>query len=292
MYTRNHGLEPEPGPPYRPAVTIRSAPGSRSFAFLLPGAGASVTCFLPLAESLTLPVSIVGMQPRGIDGKHVPHSSVESAANTYLDAILEACPSGPYRLLGHSFGGWLAFELGRRLASLGHRVSPIIMLDTEPPSRRLEPGVKYDRPAALKKYVRILEKYAGRSLGLGIEALRHADEERQLAALVDAMKAVRIVPKSASTASIRHCLTVFETQLNIQYVPEARLSTDVYLLQTDDIDTDDDEWMTPEEARERWCAWAPNLKALRVPGDHMTMLEAPHVESTSNLLKEVWKMVP
>ena len=277
------------GPPYRPAVTIRSAPGARSFAFVIPGAGASVTCFLPLAESLSLPISIVGMQSRGIDGQHAPHSSVESAVTTYLDAVLEICPAGPYRLLGHSFGGWLAFELARRLVSLGREVSPVVMLDPEPPSRRLEPGVKYDRPAVLKKYVRILEKYAGRSLGLELGALRLLDEERQMTALADAMKAARIVPKSASTSLIRNCLTVFEAQLNIRYVPEGRLPTDVHLLQTDDVDTDDDEWTTPEEARERWCAWAPNLKAHRVPGDHMTMLEVPHVESTSNLLKEVWK---
>ncbi len=282
--------EPTADSRYRPAVTIRSTRDSRRVAFVLPGAGASVTCFLPFTDSLSIPVSVVGMQSRGIDGQHVPHSSVEAAATTYLEAILELAPAGPYRLLGHSFGGWLAFELARRLVSLDHRVSPVIMLDTEPPSRSLVHGVKYDRAATLKKYIRILEKSAGRSLNLRIEELRLLDAERQLQALLSAMKAAQIVPRSASTSLIRHCLKVFEAQLNIQYLPQGPLTADVYLLQTDDIDTDDDEWISPQEARERWCAWAPNLRAIRVPGDHMTMLEAPHIERTTSLVEEVWNV--
>jgi thioesterase domain-containing protein len=148
--------------------------------------------------------------------------------------------------------------------------------------------VKYDRPATLKKYVRVLEKYAGASLDLNIEELWRLDAERQLAVLLAAMKARRMVSKSTSTSLIRHSLKVFEAQLNIQYLPRGPLMTDVYLLQTDDVDPDDDEWVSPEEAGERWRAWAPNSKAMRVPGDHMTMLEAPHVERITKLAQEVW----
>lgn len=55
------------------------------------------------------------VQHRGLDGGAEPFSLVETAAQAYLDAIDKVQPEGPVHLLGHSFGGWIVFEMAARL---------------------------------------------------------------------------------------------------------------------------------------------------------------------------------
>jgi thioesterase domain-containing protein len=41
-----------------------------------------------------------------------------------------AQPEGPYRIGGHSFGGLVAYEVGRKLRASGAEVDQVILLDT------------------------------------------------------------------------------------------------------------------------------------------------------------------
>ncbi|GAB3257949.1 non-ribosomal peptide synthetase/type I polyketide synthase [Kineosporia babensis] len=47
----------------------------------------------------------------------------------YAELVRGLQPHGPYRLLGYSLGGNLAFEVGKELERGGHRVSGLVMLD-------------------------------------------------------------------------------------------------------------------------------------------------------------------
>lgn len=66
--------------------------------------------------------------------------TVEEIAETLLGTIRTAQPEGPYRLLGYSFGGLVAYELGRRLHADGEQVAWLGLLDTHAPAlvRQLE----------------------------------------------------------------------------------------------------------------------------------------------------------
>jgi nonribosomal peptide synthetase DhbF len=56
-------------------------------------------------------------------------------AEDYLAILLEVIDKPAYRLLGWSFGGAVAFELARRLQSLGKHIDFVALLDTPLPSR-------------------------------------------------------------------------------------------------------------------------------------------------------------
>ena len=60
--------------------------------------------------------------------------TVEEIAEPLLPTIRTAQPEGPYRLLGYSFGGLLAYELGRRLHADGEQVAWLGLLDTQAPA--------------------------------------------------------------------------------------------------------------------------------------------------------------
>jgi thioesterase domain-containing protein/Tfp pilus assembly protein PilF/acyl carrier protein len=55
--------------------------------------------------------------------------TLEAHAKPYAAAIRAVLPRGPYRLIGHSFGALLAFEVARQLADAGGQVGFLGLLD-------------------------------------------------------------------------------------------------------------------------------------------------------------------
>ena len=71
-----------------------------------------------------------GLVPRGIDGTEPYDWRVEDIAAYYVQAIRIQQPEGPYRVVGHSFGGIVAFEVAQQLVASGGQVSFVGLLDT------------------------------------------------------------------------------------------------------------------------------------------------------------------
>jgi thioesterase domain-containing protein/acyl carrier protein len=55
--------------------------------------------------------------------------SVSELARSYVHAIQQHVPAGPYAIAGISFGGLLAFEVARQLRESGHAVTGLVLLD-------------------------------------------------------------------------------------------------------------------------------------------------------------------
>ncbi|WDN54002.1 amino acid adenylation domain-containing protein [Streptomyces clavuligerus] len=60
---------------------------------------------------------------------HRPMESFEALADFYLPLLREIQPSGPYHLLGWSFGGVLSVEVSLRLARAGERIEELFLID-------------------------------------------------------------------------------------------------------------------------------------------------------------------
>jgi len=79
---------------------------------------------------------IYGLQARSLTRRMMlPHNINEMAAD-YLSVIQTIQPSGPYNLLGWSFGGAVAHVMATRLRSMQEEVSLLALLDSYP----LEPA--------------------------------------------------------------------------------------------------------------------------------------------------------
>ncbi len=61
--------------------------------------------------------------------------SVAELATEYLKAIRDRQPQGPYRLIGFSFGGVLAFDIAQTLTREGEQVELLAILDSDVPGR-------------------------------------------------------------------------------------------------------------------------------------------------------------
>jgi amino acid adenylation domain-containing protein len=75
---------------------------------------------------------VYGLQARGLDGCAPLAASVEEAAEDYVAQLRAVRPTGPYHLLGWSFGGNVAHAMAVRLRADGEDVALLALLDAYP----------------------------------------------------------------------------------------------------------------------------------------------------------------
>ena len=74
---------------------------------------------------------VYALRSRGFDGE--PYfESLEDCISTYYTAIKNTQPTGPYTLLGYSYGGTIAFELSKRFQNAGDEVKFLGVMDQPP----------------------------------------------------------------------------------------------------------------------------------------------------------------
>ncbi|NDZ97260.1 amino acid adenylation domain-containing protein [Streptomyces sp. SID6673] len=115
----------------RMMLPIRSEGGAPPLFCVHPASGLG-WAFSSLRRNLPADVPVYALQARGLDSPAQVAESVPAMAGEYVDEILEVQPSGPYRIIGWSFGGVLAHEMAIALQDRGHEVELLGMLDSYP----------------------------------------------------------------------------------------------------------------------------------------------------------------
>ncbi len=121
-----------------PAVTdgrlLLHADGAAPPLFGICGAFGHALRLLLIGRALGTDQPFVGLEPPGMDWDGAGCRSIESMAAHYARTIRTLRPRGPYRLLGTSLGGLLAFEVATRLQRDGADVDLLAMVDTAVPA--------------------------------------------------------------------------------------------------------------------------------------------------------------
>jgi amino acid adenylation domain-containing protein len=138
-----------------------------------PGGGISWG-YMPLARYVPENFRLYGLQVRALDGTSELPGSVREMAADYVEQIKTVQPAGPYRLLGHSFGGTVAHEMAVQLREGGDDVALIVGDSypgpadrTPPPDEETDDGDR-KRPDPAEKKARIFDlvrREAGNILG-------------------------------------------------------------------------------------------------------------------------------
>uniref|UniRef100_UPI001FE8E1FF thioesterase domain-containing protein n=1 Tax=Allorhizocola rhizosphaerae TaxID=1872709 RepID=UPI001FE8E1FF len=75
---------------------------------------------------------VYGLQTRALTQPGYRAASVDEMADDYLAEIRAVQPTGPYRLLGWSFGGLVAHAIAVRLQAMGETVELLALMDSYP----------------------------------------------------------------------------------------------------------------------------------------------------------------
>jgi amino acid adenylation domain-containing protein len=251
--------------------------GTRPPLFCVHAAGANVLIYRPLARHLGLDQPVYALQAQGLDGRTPPFTRVEDIAAHYLKDIRALQPQGPYFLLGASFGGLVIYEMALQLLAQGQQVAMLAMLNTDCPvvslGKRLRCHVGNLRQKGPKVYVlAALGSLLGRVNARAGAALETAAANSELKEAIESRP-------DLNDPLVQTVLANLEAEKN--YVPASiDYPGKITYFWASDAES------TFEDNRFAWARLArEGFELHKVPGDHGTMREEPHVRVLAEKLK-------
>jgi aspartate racemase len=246
------------------------------------GGGAHLFCvcgiylYEPLARLISNKHSVSGIFlpiEEVILRKNKELPSLEEMASFYGAALQKVQPRGPYYLAGLSFGGLLAYELARQLTAAGERVELLAMFDAMLPNT----VSWYDRAKAhckigVKNGPRYFIDRAinGFTHRLHYKTVKPEFVDRKLEGGVRDMAILRNQAYDRAANAYRKKMPQYDCSALFFRAAERTEFRDL----TDGPD----------------CGWRKYIKgefeAHEVPGDHLNMLQFPHVQAVATVLNK------
>jgi thioesterase domain-containing protein len=163
-----------------------------------PGGGLSWS-YSGLMRHLPSDRPIYGLQARGIAHPETSPRTLEEMAADYVTLVRQVQPTGPYHLLGWSFGGLVAHAMATRLQDHGETVALLALLDCYPIAVQTHPPneTETDDETLLANQLKALGYYSGDAplqVSSALDILRQEGdilanlEEHQVAAIIQVMK--------------------------------------------------------------------------------------------------------
>lgn len=269
-----------------PPVTASTQAGSRSLLKRLRGAegepsvyciaagGTSPLSYFPLAKALD-GLALTMLDQRALLEDRPALRTILEAATAFVEALVADSPRGPYLLVGHSYGGSIAFEMARQFENVGQAVS-LCMIDSP-------------------FYGTVAEEGAAESVGYFVpEALASAirenppDEASMLATLTAAAKKsiLRDLGAAASKATgVDEMATLYARQMMLyqSYRPSGMLAGDMHLVLASESVLGGLNLPRTLEHYRRYISGS--LQVATVAGGHLSLLKRENVASVAAVLR-------
>ncbi len=257
-------------------VEIRRVEGSRPF-FCVHPVGGHVLSYAELSRAMP-ERSFYGLQSPGLEHDGWTFESLTAMAASYLDAIREVQPEGPYLLGGWSLGGVIAWEMAQQLRAKGEEVAALVLIDSEVPSTDTR-VTDTDDASLLSLFAMDFAGRTGATADVTREELSALPDSQRFAHVVERLRALGVVPANANLADLSRTAEVFKSNVRavMGYEPP-QWNGPVVLLQGEES--------TPFAKWGGWESKAKDLVIHTVPGDHYSMLAKPRVESLAQRVRE------
>jgi thioesterase domain-containing protein len=228
--------------------------------------GGHVVFYRDLARSIDPARTAYGLEPLGLEDDQRCHRTVEDMAAHYLERIRSVQPVGPYLLVGSSFGGMIAYELGRRLSLDGQAVPLCAMLDS--------PGPGY-LPQAFSDDAESVAELVRGGLSIAPDQLRGLSVTEQLQLVLEKAARSGVQLAFSSVDQGRHLMAVWRANSEALHAYSAPPWQGGALQFFRAITRDPRQPDHPERA---WIGRGARVTVEVVPGGHTSMLLPPHAE--------------
>ena len=210
-----------------------------------------------------------------LDRENAPPNRITDLAAYYVREMQLIQPQGPYYLTGVSFGGCVAFEMACQLMTQGETVALLALLDTfAPHSSDPQPSTKR-LSAHLKQLSKVGPSYVWRRIKAKLRRVqdkvlfRYGRVLQWLGLPVPYKLGFLMVLEENIGASISYVPGVYPGRITLFRATEGVFYSQAYL-----------------EAGLGWGdLTSEGLKIHDVPGDHMQMLQDPHVQVLAEKLQ-------
>ncbi|MHB9857126.1 condensation domain-containing protein [Streptomyces sp. YIM S03343] len=273
------------GPGRSPVVTLQPEGGEPPL-FLVHPSGSNLLVYQFLAERLAPDIPVHMLETPALDR----FGSVEELAAHYAQAVRATLPHGaPCRLGGLSFGGIVSFEVARQLTETGTPVASVTMFESSlagpVPADITEEDLLAYRTV---HFTHVFELIFGKRIPLTEEELRGLDHDRQLQVLYqridDAFQgdvAVSLLRRTVEQVElVREMIRAYRPG---PYGGHVALFIG---LEPMPPHLNDPEFYRGDRTL-GWDTYLPGLRIVDTPGNHLTLLNPPHVDTLAQRLRDL-----
>ena len=243
--------------------------GAKQPLFCAHPAGGNVICYMELSRHLGPEQPLYGLQARGLNAEAEPLTRIEEMAEHYIEEIQAVQPTGPYRLLGWSLGGIVAFEIAHQLHNRGEQVELVALLDTGIHDPRDAPKEVEEADDAYKLLGAI-----GELRPELLEHLRTLQPDEQIEYVVDWGHRTNALPPDFGFTQVRHLFNIYKSNVQAvrNYIPK------VYPGHVTLFRAEEELAKNPHRLLHGWDKYAAGgVDVHVVPGSHFDMAYRPHV---------------
>jgi thioesterase domain-containing protein len=270
-------------------IKIRTGSSTSLPVFCVPGAGAGVSAFLELAAAMGPEFSFYGMQSYGVGGIRDWHDSVEAAASSYIVELRKMFKAGPYYLVGHSFGGWVVFEMAKQLIECGDKVGLLLILDSSPPlGMRKEDFSFKDRITSIVELCSLYNLIAEWPISVKAEDLERLDSREQIGLFRDQLLKRKLITSGVTLDFLEELVLDFERKINTVYRPKGLCKAPLHLVLASDNSSDVDQMGKAHKMVEGWRDHASKVIPINSHGNHLTLLKKDNLHHVVKVINSIY----
>jgi len=244
--------------------------------FLLPGSPGLCDAYEAFAGAFGKSCRVYGIELPGLRGKATAAGTwsgadaLDGMAGELSAWIREIQPRGPYRLIGHSLGAYLAFEIARQWEAEGETIALLALLDAPAFKPSLLELPDEQRLSALTGLTRHFLERSGVSLHLP-ETWQEGTEklpiDKQSLIILDTLRA-SLLPGERTEWLLRMLHAVM-MQAMMCFHPGGKLQAKALIVSAAATPHDNDRFLG-------WRPYLEKVQAVHSPGDHESMVRGDH----------------
>jgi amino acid adenylation domain-containing protein len=284
---------------HKSIVLLRQG-GAQPPIFLIHDGEGETLLYRNLALGLNADHPVYGVQPYSQDGFPMLHTRIDEMTTYYLEQIRQVQPHGPYFLGGLCIGGFIAFEVARKLQKLGEPVAMVALIDTADLEAPLRSSLASKRLDSFSKSLEATQHLSRHQRAFSV--LNTIRKKVTNVVTYEVQSRVQKMQAEGKLRLLRFCrdrsvaLPFFLQQIPVRvvlkfaekgYVPDARYNGEVMLFRAtqkssvfDDTDIDDTPYC--EIYGDPLLGWekrvTQGVKVYDTPGGHSSMLQEPNVQ--------------
>lgn len=248
--------------------------------FLIHAISGHLLNYKDLIKSLDVSCPIYGLTRQGVDERR--DLSVEEMASLYIDKIDEIIGSASYRLVGHSFGGTLAYEMARQLVQRGSMVSFLALIDT--PGFDQMPPVLADNAEILAYLLNV-----GNNHTVSAEYLRSLSKKDQVSYYLQHSLKTQAQKDLFDPSAVDSSLKIFNANMKAMFAYQPQL-IDIVNFEFLFFKAKIRDYINPKNPEKGWKShFRDKLKLYEVSGNHMSVMDAPHIQEVAKMMEPYLK---
>lgn len=267
-------------------VTInRGQPEDKPTLLLIHPAGGNVLCYSALARELGERYPIYGIQVPDFSVNQPYNADIKTLAAFYLSEAGDIVHRSRLVLGGWSLGATIAFEMAQQLAKKG--ITPtVLVLDQPAPEINIDGSAGMSEAERLAYFAHKVALFTGASFDLSEKSLLGMSNEQRTTRFLAEFKRVGLVPDEIGPQEFQDFLNILQSHI---YAAETYRSEpypgNLLVVEAEDI--------LPGRIRlpESGLGWhrltEGCLTVLAASGDHISMMNAPHISRIAEKLKRV-----